>query len=72
MFGAQYAVANLIGAAAVLLIIAGIARKDFQLDEYITIDRYHDLAKLTFAVCALWSYLIFSQVLVIWYEDLPE
>ena len=72
MFGAQYAIANLIGAAAALLIIAGIARKDFQLDEYITISRYHDLAKLTFAVCALWTYLIFSQILVIWYGDLPE
>ena len=72
MFGVQYAIANLIGAAAALLIIAGIARKDFQLDEYITIDRYHDLAKLTFAVCALWTYLIFSQILVIWFADLPE
>jgi hypothetical protein len=72
MFGAQYAIANLIGAAAALLIVAGIARKDFQLSEYITISRYHDLAKLTFAVCALWTYLIFSQVLVIWYGDLPE
>jgi Ni/Fe-hydrogenase subunit HybB-like protein len=72
MFGAQYAIANLIGAAAALLIIAGIARQKFQLDEYITIDRYHDLAKLTFAICALWTYLIFSQILVIWYADLPE
>ncbi len=72
MFGAQYAIANLIGAAAALLIISGIARKNFQLDEYITIDRYHDLAKLTFAFCALWTYLVFSQVLVIWYGNLPE
>jgi len=42
------------------------------LDDYITIERYHDLAKLTFAFCALWTYLIFSQVLVIWYGNLPE
>ena len=72
MFGAQYAISNLIGAAAALLIIAGITREKFQLNEYITIDRYHDLAKLTFAFCALWTYLIFSQVLVIWYGNLPE
>jgi len=72
MFGAQYAISNLIGAAAILLIIAGITREKFQLNEYITIDRYHDLAKLTFAFCALWTYLIFSQVLVIWYGNLPE
>ncbi len=72
MFGVQYAISNLIGAAAVLLIISGIARKNFHLDGYITIDRYHDLAKLTFAFCALWTYLIFSQVLVIWYGNLAE
>jgi len=72
MFGAQYAISNLIGAAAVLLIIAGIARKDYQLDEYISLSRYHDLAKLTFAICALWTYLVFSQILVIWYGDIPE
>ncbi|RLC04730.1 MAG: molybdopterin oxidoreductase [Deltaproteobacteria bacterium] len=72
MFGVQYAISNLIGAAAVLLIVAGIARRNFNLDDYITIERYHDLAKLTFAFCALWTYLIFSQVLVIWYGNLPE
>ncbi|MCP3872592.1 MAG: molybdopterin oxidoreductase [Desulfobacteraceae bacterium] len=72
MFGVQYAIANLTGAAAALLIISGVARKNFQLDEYITFDRYHDLSKLTFAFCAFWTYLIFSQVLVIWYGNLPE
>jgi len=72
MFGAQYAIANLIGAAAGLLIIAGVVRKKFQLDAYITIDRYRDLARLTFVFCILWTYLIFAQVLVIWYGNLPE
>ena len=72
MFGVQYAIANLIGAAATLLIVSGIVRKNFQMDEYFTIDRYHDLSKLTFAFCALWTYMIFSQVLVIWYANIPE
>jgi Ni/Fe-hydrogenase subunit HybB-like protein len=72
MFGAIYAIANLIGSAAALLIISGIARKNFHLDNYITIDRYHDLAKLTFAACGLWTYMNFSQILVIWYGNLPE
>ncbi len=72
MFGVQYAIANMTGAAAALLIISGLARDHFQLADYITIDRYHDLSKLTFAFCALWTYLIFSQVLVIWYGNLPE
>jgi len=72
MFGVQYAMSNLLGAAAVLMIISGIVRNRFGLEEYITIDRYHDLSKLTFAACGMWAYMVFSQVLVIWYANLPE
>jgi len=72
MFGVQYAISNLIGAAAALMIISGIVREKFGLEAYITIDRYHDLSKLTFAACAMWTYMVFSQVLVIWYSNLPE
>lgn len=72
LFGVQYVVANLIGASAALMIIAGIARREFRLEDYITVTRYHDLSKLTFAFCLLWTYMIFSQVLVIWYANLPE
>jgi len=72
MFGVQYLISNLVAASAVLLIIAGIARDKLGLQDYITTDRYHDLAKLTFSGSALWTYLIFSQVLVIWYANIPE
>ena len=72
LFGIQYAVANLAGAAALLMIISGVAKHRFSLRDYFTIYRYHDVSKLTFAACILWTYMIFSQVLVIWYGDLPE
>ncbi len=72
MFGVQYAISNLLGAAAALLIISGIVRQRFGLEEYITTERYHDLSKLTFAACGMWTYMVFSQVLVIWYANLPE
>lgn len=72
MFGVQYAMANLIGATAFLMIIAGLARQKFGLKDYISTGRYHDLSKLTFAGCLMWTYMIFSQVLVIWYGNIPE
>ena len=72
MFGVQYAIANLLGAAAALMIISGIVRNKFGLESYITIDRYHDLSKLTFSACAMWTYMVFSQVLVVWYSNMPE
>lgn len=32
----------------------------------------HDLAKWTFAISFLWSYLWFSQFMLIWYANIPE
>lgn len=32
----------------------------------------HDLGKWMFAISMLWSYLWFSQFLLIWYSDIPE
>lgn len=72
MFGVQHLVSNLLGAGAVLIIVLGIIRKRFNLEDYITLDRYHDICKLTFALGLLWTYMIFSQVLIIWYANLPE
>ncbi len=72
MFGVQFTVSSLMGAGAFLIIITGILRRKFQLTDYLSINRHHDLAKLTFAFCLLWTYMIFSQVLVIWYANLPE
>ena len=72
MFGVQFTVSSLIGAGAFLIIITGIFRSKFQLTDYLSLNRHHDLTKLTFAFCLLWTYMIFSQVLVIWYANLPE
>ena len=32
----------------------------------------HDLGKWTFAISFLWSYLWFSQIMLIWYANIPE
>ena len=72
LFGVYFFVGNLYTALALMLIIVAIVRRKPGLSEYMTITRYHDLAKLTFAIAALWTYMIFSQYLVIWYSTLPE
>ena len=45
MFGVQFTVSSLIGAGALMLVITGIFRFKFQLTEYLSINRHHDLAK---------------------------
>lgn len=72
LFGVYFIVGNIYTALALLLIIAFAARRLPNLGEYMTINRHGDLAKLTFAFAMLYTYMVFSQYLVIWYSDLPE
>lgn len=72
LFGVNIIIGNVYSALALLLIIVTFARNLPGLSEYMTINRFHDLAKLTFAMSLLWTYMVFTQYLVIWYSNLPE
>ena len=72
MFGVQYLASSMMGAGAVLIIASGILQRRFEMQEYQSVFRHNDVAKLTFAFSLLWTYMIFSQLLVIWYANLPE
>lgn len=57
---------------AALTIILLSLRKAGILDRVITVEHYHDLGKWMFALTVFWSYIAFSQYLLIWYGNLPE
>ncbi|HLG04222.1 MAG TPA: quinol:cytochrome C oxidoreductase [Bacteroidia bacterium] len=40
--------------------------------EYATASHVHDLGKWMFAISFLWTYLWFSQFMLIWYSNIPE
>ncbi len=42
------------------------------LDGYIHTGHLHDLGKLTFGWCMIWTYLFMAQFLPIWYGNMPE
>jgi len=72
LFGVYFFVGNLYTALAFMLIVVSLNRDKPGLAEYMTINRYHDLAKFTFAIAMLYTYMVFTQYLVIWYSNLPE
>jgi hypothetical protein len=55
----------------VTLICLGFRRAGI-LDKSITREHYHDLGKWLFALTAFYTYMAFSQYLLIWYANLPE
>ena len=40
--------------------------------EHVNDSHLHDLAKFMFAISIFWTYLWFSQFMLIWYADIPE
>jgi len=38
----------------------------------VTAEHYHDLGKMMFAFVCFWSYIAFSQFMLIWYANIPE
>jgi hypothetical protein len=55
----------------VTLICLGFRRAGI-LKNSITNEHYHDLGKWLFALTAFYTYIAFSQYLLIWYANLPE
>lgn len=57
---------------AFVIIIALLLRGKGILTDVITIEHYHDLAKIIFAFVVFWGYMGFSQYFLIWYANIPE
>ncbi len=57
--------------AFMILAFAGLRKKGL-LTEQVTIEHYHDLAKLLLSFTIFWGYMAFSQYFLIWYANIPE
>ena len=58
------------GIITILLLIFYLKGRGYL--EFVNESHIHDLGKWMFAVSILWSYLFFSQFMLIWYADIPE
>jgi len=72
IFGAYY----FSGAAMAMMAFAQIfivhLRWNNVLENTITVEHDHDIAKLSFAFIVFWAYMAFSQYMLIWYANIPE
>ena len=67
LFGAYFCIGNMYAGLSVLAILAVLMRSSL-----LSPERAHDLGKLLFGFCVLWTYLLWCQYLPIWYGNLPE
>ncbi|MEO8096537.1 MAG: hypothetical protein ABI811_02470 [Acidobacteriota bacterium] len=72
IFGLYYLADGALGFMAVVTLICLAFRKNGILARSIRDEHYHDLGKWLFALTCFYTYIAFSQYILIWYADLPE
>ncbi|MBL8890030.1 MAG: quinol:cytochrome C oxidoreductase [Planctomycetaceae bacterium] len=63
---------GMLGAFCTIILILLMLQKRGILGDDVTEDHYHDLSKFTFGFIFFWSYIAFSQFILIWYANIPE
>lgn len=58
------------GITAIALVTVYLKSKGYL--EYVNTSHIHDLAKFMFGISVFWTYLWFSQFMLIWYANIPE
>ncbi|MCF4100185.1 quinol:cytochrome C oxidoreductase [Gillisia sp. M10.2A] len=71
LFG-WYVFASMIVSAVTVIALISMYLKSRGYLEYVNDSHIHDLAKFMFGFSIFWTYLWFSQFMLIWYSNIPE
>jgi Ni/Fe-hydrogenase subunit HybB-like protein len=72
LFGPYYFMGSFLGAIGATIILSIMLRRKLGLEEYLVDTHYHDMGKLLQGFSLFWVYMFFSQLLPIWYANMPE
>jgi hypothetical protein len=72
MFGAWFFMSSFWIGLATLGVVSLLSRDWLGIGHLVTTKITHDLGKLVFAFTMFWAYTLFSQILPIWYAQMPE
>lgn len=72
MFGVYLFAGSILGAHCLLAVSSYVLQKKGAMRDEVTVEHYHDLGKLIFGFVFFWTYISFSQYLLIWYGNIPE
>jgi hypothetical protein len=72
MFGVYFFSGSVVSFFALLPVITFFLQRMGWLSRTVTLEHYHDMGKLVFAFIVFWTYIAFSQYMLIWYGNLPE
>jgi hypothetical protein len=72
MYGVLFIIGQALGAFSLMIAVTVLLARREPLSEVVTRDTLQDQGKLLLAFVMLWSYVAFSQFLIVWSGNLPE
>ncbi len=72
ILGVYFFSGSVVVAVAMIGLVCHFLRWAGFLKDVITVEHYHDLGKLLYAFTIFWTYIAFSQFMLIWYGNIPE
>ena len=72
MFGVYMFAGSILAAHCVICLATFLLQRAGAMRDEVTVEHYHDLGKLIFGFVFFWTYISFSQYLLIWYGNIPE
>lgn len=72
MFGVYLFAGSVLAAHCVIVVCSYVLQEQGALRDEVTIEHYHDLGKFMFGFVFFWTYIAFSQFMLIWYANIPE
>ncbi len=72
LLGGFYFMGSFLGAHTLLALMMFYGAKHLSIQDLVSPKQRHDLGKLVFGFTVFWTYLMWSQFLVIWYGNMPE
>ena len=72
MFGVYLFAGSVLAAHCVICVASFTLQRAGALRDEVTAEHYHDLGKFIFGFVFFWSYIAFSQYMLIWYGNIPE
>ena len=72
MFGVYMFAGGILAAHCTIAAIAYTLQMNGAMKDEMTVEHYHDFGKYIFGFIFFWTYISFSQYMLIWYGNIPE
>ncbi len=72
MFGVYMFAGGILSAHCAIAVGCFVLQKKGAMRDEVTVEHYHDLGKYIFGFIFFWTYIAFSQYMLIWYGNIPE